>query len=246
MAGVYATPLYGLSGGQVEDALVQAHALVAPIHGGLVLPLIRQAETRELPAPLDAPNTMAWLRHLLRLRPAEPKQLVTLAAAVQADLAATGQAVADGQISLAHAAAVHRAVSAIPDQAAAWVRPDAEARLLELSGEHDPKVVARLGRHILEVIDPDGVDEMLREQLERQERAAAETAELRLMPEGDGRVRLAGWLDTEGAATLRAALDPLATPRPAGPEGPDPRTHPRRMADALARLDLVTVRCAVI
>jgi hypothetical protein len=27
-------PLFGLSGGEVEDALVRAHALVARIHGG--------------------------------------------------------------------------------------------------------------------------------------------------------------------------------------------------------------------
>jgi hypothetical protein len=179
---------------------------------------------------------MAWLRHLLRVRPAEAKQMVTLAAAVDTGFAATGRAVAGGQVSLAHAAAVHRAVAAIPDQAGAWVRPDAEARLLEWSKEHDPKVIARLGRHILEVIDPDGAEEILRRQLERQERAAAQAAELRLMPEGDGRVRLAGWLDTEGAETLRAALDPLAAPQPAGPEGPDPRSHPRRMADALVEL----------
>jgi hypothetical protein len=230
------TPLYGLSAGQVEDALVRAHALVNRIHGGLVLPLVREAEGRGLPAAFDAPNTTAWLRHLLRLRPAEAKQMTVLAAAADGDFAATGRAVADGTVSLAHAAAIHHAVSAIPAEAAAWVRPDAEARLLELSKEHDPKVIARLGRHILEVIDPDGADEILRRQLERQERAAAEAAELRLMPEGDGRVRLAGWLDTEGAETLRAALGPLAAPRPAGPEGTDPRSHARRMADALVEL----------
>ena len=85
-------PLYGLSDGPVEDALVQAHALVAWIQGGLMLPLVREAEGRGLPAALDAPNTMTWLRYLLRLRPAEAKQMVTLAAAVEGDFAATGRA----------------------------------------------------------------------------------------------------------------------------------------------------------
>jgi hypothetical protein len=37
-------PLFGLSGGEVEDALVRAHALVARIQGGLMLPLVREAE----------------------------------------------------------------------------------------------------------------------------------------------------------------------------------------------------------
>jgi Domain of unknown function (DUF222) len=230
------TPLYGLSARQVEDALVRAHALINRIQGGLVLPLVREAETRGLPAAFDAPNTMAWLRYLLRLRPAEAKQMTILAAAVETGFAATGRAVADGQISLAHAAAVHTPVSAIPAEAAAWVQPDAEARLLGLSKEHDPKVITRLGRHILEVVDPEGAEEILREQLERQEHAAAEAAQLRLIPEGDGRIRLAGWLDVEGAETLRAALGPLAVPRATGPDGPDPRSHARRMADALVEL----------
>jgi hypothetical protein len=226
LASCVEAPLYGLSGGQVEDVLVRAHALVARIQGGLVLPLVREAEARGLPAALDAPNTVAWLRHLLRIPPAEAKQLVALATAVDTGFAATGRAVADGTVSLAHAAAVHRAVSAIPDQVGAWVRPDAEARLLELSREHDPKVIARLGRHILEVIDPAGADEILRQQLERQERAAAQAAELHLMPEGDGRVRLAGWLDTEGAETLRAASTRWPRPSPPDQKAPTPAATP--------------------
>jgi Domain of unknown function (DUF222) len=236
LASCIEVPLYGLRDGEVEDALVQAQALVARIQGGLMLPLVRQAETRGLPATFEAPNTTTWLRHLLRLHPGQARQMVTLAAAVESDFGATGRAVAAGQVSLAHAAAVHRAVTAIPAEAAAWVRPDAEARLVEWSAEHDPKVVARLGRRILEIVDPEGADEILRRQLERQERAAAEAVELRLFPEAEGRVRLAGWLGTEGAETLRAALDPLAAPQPAGPEGPDPRSYPQRMADALVEL----------
>jgi hypothetical protein len=125
-------PLYGLSAGEVEDALVRAHALVARIQGGLMLPLVREAEGRELPAAFDAPSTMVWLRHLLRLRPAEAKQMTVLATAVEGAFALTGRAVADGAVSLGHAAAIHHAVTAIPTEAAAWVRPDAEARLLEL------------------------------------------------------------------------------------------------------------------
>jgi hypothetical protein len=41
-------------------------------------------------------------------------------------------------------------------------------------------------------------------------------------------VALRGLLDAEAAATLSAALDPLATPRPATDGTPDPRELPPR------------------
>jgi hypothetical protein len=44
-------------------------------------------------------------------------------------------------------------------------------------------------------------------------------------------------LDGEGAAVVRAALDPLARPlSPAAADGPDPRTPGRRRADALVEI----------
>jgi hypothetical protein len=49
--------------------------------------------------------------------------------------------------------------------------------------------------------------------LARQEAAAYAARTLSIMPNGDGRVRLSGWLDTEAAAIVTAALDPLCSPR---------------------------------
>jgi hypothetical protein len=56
LAGCVEAPLYGLSAGEVEDVVVRAHALVARIQGGLLLPLVREAEARGLPAAFDAPT----------------------------------------------------------------------------------------------------------------------------------------------------------------------------------------------
>jgi Domain of unknown function (DUF222) len=50
-------------------------------------------------------------------------------------------------------------------------------------------------------------------------------------------VRVTGWFDAEGWEIVRAALDPLAAPRPAGLDGqPDLRSYARRQADALVEL----------
>src|SRR5262249_62030754 len=60
--------------------------------------------------------------------------------------------------------------------------------------------------------------------------------QLHATPSGASRVRITGWFDTEGWQTIRTALDPLATPRPADDGRPDPRSYARRQADALVEL----------
>jgi len=64
--------------------------------------------------------------------------------------------------------------------------------------------------------------------LARAERRARHLRGFTLSPLGNGQVRLHGLLDTEAAATVTAAIDPLSRPRP-----DDPRTAAQRRADAL-------------
>jgi hypothetical protein len=59
---------------------------------------------------------------------------------------------------------------------------------------------------------------------------------------GTGLVRLSGWLDREGAAHVRAALDPLSAPRPTR-EGRDPRKPEQRLADALVEVCRIANAC---
>jgi uncharacterized protein DUF222/HNH endonuclease len=80
--------------------------------------------------------------------------------------------------------------------------------------------------------------------LEQAERRAYAGRELNLTDVGDGRTRLTGWLDREGAAVVRAAIDPLCDPRTgSATDGFDTRTPTQRRADALVdlcRLGLAT------
>ncbi len=52
----------------------------------------------------------------------------------------------------------------------------------------------------------------------------------------DGGCELAGWLDREAAEVVRAALSPLAAPRPGTDVEVDLRTAVQRDADALVEL----------
>jgi hypothetical protein len=70
--------------------------------------------------------------------------------------------------------------------------------------------------------------------MERAERHARRNMFLTFRPDGEGGSFLHGRLDPESAATVRAALEPLAKPR-TGADG-DLRTAGRRHADALVEL----------
>src|SRR6266536_3216128 len=258
--------LWSLSVKELDDLLPRAHALLARISGTLVLPLIREADSRGACQEHDAASTAEWVRYLLRIPHRQAKQLLGLARAVDTDLTATAAALAAGRISLDHAQVIDESVAGLPDQVEAGGADAAEEHLLDAAADHDPRALHRIGRRIVEVIDPDHGDELLRRQLDRADRQAEETRELHGIPSG-GRIRLAGWLDNEGWQILRTALDPLAAPRPAahndqtagngsasggagagngngggggngsgGGGEPDTRPYPRRMADALVEL----------
>jgi hypothetical protein len=64
----------------------------------------------------------------------------------------------------------------------------------------------------------------------------AETRRWLSLRNRDGGCELAGWLDQEAAEVVRAALSPLAAPRPATDVEVDLRTATQRDADALVEL----------
>ncbi|HSV68107.1 MAG TPA: hypothetical protein VLJ59_19740, partial [Mycobacteriales bacterium] len=71
--------LWGLSDAQVGDLLVRVHRQVGQMAGSLLLPLVREAESRGLAAAHEAPSMTAWLRDALNVRPAEAGRMLRLA-----------------------------------------------------------------------------------------------------------------------------------------------------------------------
>jgi hypothetical protein len=202
-------PLWSLRDKDIDDLVPQAYSLLGRVMGNLVLPLVREADRRDLATAFDAGNTAGWVRDVLRVTSAEARRIVGLAKAVDGDLAATGQALADGRISTEHAQVIARSVAELPEEAAQWVPAAAERDLLGMAEQYDPHVLAKLGRRILTVVDPDRGDEILGRQLERQDKAAKSDVTRRSHgpPRSTGADSMSGSCRTRPATRLR--------PRPA-------------------------------
>ena len=135
-------------------------------------------------------------------------------------LPVTAAALASGDISYAHAAALADATRDLPPS---QVR-QAEPALAEAALRLDPPRLHRVVAHLREVIDPDGTEARGRVRLEQRG--------LRLAATFDGMVDLRGLLGPEAGEALRSALEPLA--RPTGPD--DQHNAAQRRADALGEL----------
>ena len=145
--------------------------------------------------------------------------------------AATREGLAAGRCSSEQAEVVAGFLDALSDDVSAEVRAAAEADLLERAAILDPKGLAQAATGWAARIDPAGSGD-----LESKERAAKAGRDFTRYRGRDGMWKATGQLDTEGAAYLMAAIDPLAAPRPCTVDGPDPRTPGRRRGDALVQL----------
>jgi hypothetical protein len=172
-------------------------------------------------AGVVADSTAGWLRGRLRAGRGQASRWVQTARALfRGPLAGTGQALAAGDISMAHATVLAAGTEALPTHTAA----EAEPVLLGLADRLDPPQLRKVVTHLHDVADPDGAD--ARRQRHHERRG------LWLSPTLAGMVAVDGLLEAEAGETLLTALEPLA--RPASAE--DDRSGSQRRADALAEL----------
>ncbi|HEY3531442.1 MAG TPA: DUF222 domain-containing protein [Nocardioides sp.] len=217
----------------VAELVAELRAATAAVEAGAVA----EADTRDLgKATLHHASTPAWLTHLGGLRKGEGRRVVTRAHALTGPLTATREAMAAGTISPEQADVIVRSIEALPVGEA--VRSRGERTLLEQAGCLDASDLARAGRHLVHVVDPDGEDRTLEKQLAREERAAHLDRFLSIAADGAGGVRVKGRGSAEDGALLKAALLPLTAPAPAvddrdGELVHDLRDHGARLWDAL-------------
>jgi hypothetical protein len=162
----------------LAECIVEAYAAQRRL-AELTLGLVAQAESSGLAAHDGRVNTVAWLRARVLLAPNEAKRQVRLARAL-AEHPVTREALAAGRIPVASAAVILDAVDSLPADLDPAVRERAETFLAGEAHAHDTHALRRIADHLDEVIDPDGADARLAEQLARAEARAARTAFLTL------------------------------------------------------------------
>lgn len=247
-------PLWQLSDDDVVGLLRAQAVALAQLEAGR-LALIRDLEARGWASRVGATSTSVWLREALHIDhraaaadvraaraldpagdvPPEPGGAL-LAPAYEPRLpalAATGRALAKGEISRPHSDAVLGAIADLPHRCdpteRAALHAKAEACLLEHCADRTPLEVRRLGRYLLSVVDPDG--------LLADDRDHATRDEAGLLKDHTGRGVFRAQLNPVATALLETLLEAGSAPRPVTDEGPDRRNPAQRRAAAF--IDLI-------
>ncbi|WP_328422589.1 HNH endonuclease [Micromonospora sp. NBC_00389] len=228
---------WALSDDELLASLDATHA-VAQRLATVQLGLVRELDARGLAVARGASSTAVWLRERLRLSGRSARQLVELAAAVDAAPSAVRDAMRTGAITVEQGRVLAETISALPAEAGPEVADKATQLLVAWADRFDPAILRRLGERVLTHVAPDLADQAELAALER----AADRAEARrhvtLSDQQDGQVRLSGSLDTETASLLREAIGPLCAPAGAH----DDRSPGQRRADALGEICRLALR----
>ena len=201
-------PLWSVDDGELASLVVEAGAVVGRAQA-VLLGLVGEADARGALLGDGAPSAQVWLRHRLRVSPPEAASYVQTARGLRAGLDVTAAACAAGTIGLRARGGDHpdgrraaaRAGAAVgrggrPGRACPGVRPECVGPAGSAAARPSPTRTRTT---------PGTADA-----LARAEERAARRMEFTLTPDGEGGSWLRGRLDPAGAATVRAALDPLA------------------------------------
>jgi hypothetical protein len=179
----------------------------------LAVRLAAAAEDRGLAREDGCTSVTAWLAQVAGLSKFEASKLVALSRLLAEEVERTRLAWSRGLISTEQAGVVVRSITTLPDWFGEEERGDAEQVMLDHAAHLTLDDLRRLGNHIIEVVDPDGADEIIGQQLEAQEKKAFGSTRLSLVDDGNGLTRVKGQIPTAQGAMLRIALEGLAAPR---------------------------------
>jgi hypothetical protein len=206
--------------------------------------LTSAAEDRALPREDGNASTVAWLASTTGITRREASRLVKLSRLDASRGLATREAWSSGEVSTEQAAIILTALDRLPEWFVAEQHDDAEATLLRHASDFAADDLRRLANRIVEVVDPLAADEVIGEQLERQEKQAWDDTHVTFTRRGDGLTWVRGALPDVQADMLRTVLEGLSAPRridalfrDVDGEHSDAEIgrldHPRRMGQAL-------------
>ena len=233
-----------LTAGLSDDEVVAGVEEVQQVSAALAAAqarLVAEAHQRDLARKtLRWGSTADWVTHCAGVHRREGSRIVRHAVQLVTDQTATLTAMDRGETSPVQASVICDAVDALPGDRR--LRERAENLLNEQARVLTATELTRAARHVVHVVDPEGVDRRDEAALDRLERAAHRDRFLSVTDDGAGGVRIKGRGSAEDGEVIRAALLPLTRPEPAvDPDDPtceaqrDPRDHGARLWDALVR-----------
>ena len=209
--------------------------------------LLAHAERLDIAQHSSATSTAAWLRGQVPMTPRQARRSVEIASALDSGrYAATTAALAAGELLPDQVQVIVAAVDALPDLLATDDRNRAEAHLVGLARTYDARQLKALGRHLLEVVDPEAAEVETARRLEAEEAAAARRTTFTLVDDGHGKAHGRFTVSSRHGVMLKKLLQGFANPQAADPiprrdaETGDARGRVRLtsevMGDALVRL----------
>ena len=215
LADLVDTPTWSLDDTRLDRRLGEALAAKAALDE-VVARLVAEADDRNLPHRFGASSTRAHLMTAHRMSAAEASRTVRTAKQLHGTSGLTEptrRAVAAGQVSAEQAVVVAAAVNRLSPS----VEPDrvdaAQQDLLQHARTLSFTQLQVAANHLVEVIDPDTVDETLEQQLAAQERKALASAWFTGQQGTDGIARGRFALPNPTFAMLTKHLDAHTSPR---------------------------------
>ncbi|MBB6627848.1 DUF222 domain-containing protein [Nocardioides sp. KIGAM211] len=149
------------------------------------------------------------------------------------------QALSSGAILTEQAQVIVRALDDLPDDVNPETRVLAEKHLVDLAADHDAVDLRRLGRGLLDVIDPAAGEEEERRRLEEEERKARQRMRLTMSDDGHGSCHGRFTIPAAQGAMLKKILQGLSAPKHQTAihgAGVERKPSPERMGAAFCEL----------
>ena len=159
----------------------------------------------------------ALLTHETRTDFAANRRDLSLAEALDRRWARVAAALAEGELNMAQAAVITRALEELPAaKVSAELLAQAEAHLVAEAAHFGPRELRVLGRRVLDIIAPEISEQHEAEQLAEEERRAERRTSLVSTRLGDGTTRITINLPDAAATRLHTYLEAFTSPRHAG------------------------------
>ncbi len=147
------TALWGLSDDELLASL-DATQVLAQRLAAVQLGLVRELDGRGVAVAQGASSTAVWLRERLRLSGRTARQLVQLAATIDAAPPAVRDALLSGAITVEQGRVVAETIAALPVEAGPEVADKATQLLITWADRFDPTILSRLGERVLTHVAP--------------------------------------------------------------------------------------------